>query len=208
MTPFRNGGSCSPSKKIWHHGWNNQDLRWRSPPVGKRNAEMKTPLQTVPYKILGFFIQVFLGDVFFYTKETYVPTPRPWGPPKKFFRSLWSAINCQLAIALRAFHCRKRREVERKFPGFVRFMSLSRKFFLTSPNEGLTMVVIHPPVSVNLACPPVFAGGEKSRSDAEIKKQKDFDLLRKKNWQIISMGFDGLKLFRVENGFLDLINMC
>ena len=79
-------------------------------------------------------------------------------------------------------------------------MSLSRKFFLTSPKEGLEMV-IHPPVSVNLACPPVFAGGEKSHGDAEIKKQKDSDWPRKKTWQIISMGFDELKLFCVENGF-------
>ena len=131
----------------------------------------------------------------------------PGGPHWKFFRSLWSAIE-KMAIALRALHCRKRREVERKFPGFARFMSLSRKFFLPSPNEGLEMVVIHSPVPVNLACPPVFAGGEKSLSDAEIKEQKDSDWPRKKNWQIISMGFDELKLFRVENGFLDLINIC
>ena len=141
------------------------------PPCWKKTCwnENTTPRSTLqnPWVFYPSFFWVMCS---LNTKETCVPTPRPWGPPWKFFRSLWSAIDCQLAIALRALHYRKRREVERKFPGFARFISLSRKFFLTSPNEGLKMVVIHPPVSVNLACPPVFAGGEKSLSDAEIKK--------------------------------------
>ena len=83
--PFQKWGKLQPFKKIWHHGWNNQGLRWRSPPVGKRNAEMKTPLQKVPYKILELFIHVFFGwCVFLIRKKHMFPRPDPGAPPKVF----------------------------------------------------------------------------------------------------------------------------
>lgn len=158
------------------------------PPCRKKKCwnEDTTPKSTLqnPWAFYPCFFWVMC---FFNTKETYVPTPRPWGPPQKFFRSLWSAIE-KMAIALRALHCPKRREVERKFPGFARFMSLSRKFFLTSPNEGLEMVVIHSPVSVNLAN-PCFRWWRKISQRRRDQRTKRFRLAEEKE---LADNFNGL----------------